>query len=61
MTHGQAVLLGVGTFVAGLLACIALFAALDVQALFLPGPAIGVALAAYGAYRTAAGDAGGGG
>ena len=54
----RALLVGVGAFVIGLMICVAIFAALDVSVLFLPGPAIGVGIAAYSAYRTSLHDAG---
>lgn len=41
----------------GLAVCAALLAALDVELLFLVGPAIAVGAAAYAAYRTAIADA----
>ncbi len=49
----RAVLMGVGTLVVGISASMAVFALLDVNWIFLAGPVIGVALAAYAAYRTA--------
>ena len=48
--------LGVGTFVVCLGVCIALFAALDVEMLLLVGPAVGIAIGSYGAYKSAARD-----
>lgn len=53
----QALLIGIVTFVVGLAGCIAIFVALDVRMVFLIGPAVGVALAAYWAYKTALDDA----
>jgi hypothetical protein len=56
MSHSRAVLLGAGTFVVALALCVALFAALDVDWLYLVGPAIAVGAASYAAYRTALSD-----
>jgi hypothetical protein len=49
----RALAIGLGGFVACLAFCIALFAWLDVELVFLIGPAIGIAIAAYAAYRSA--------
>lgn len=49
----RAVLMGVATLVVGISASMAIFALLDVNWIFLAGPVIGVALAAFAAYRTA--------
>ena len=52
MTEYRAMLLGVGTFVV----CIALFVALDVNLLFMIGPAAGIAYASYIACKSARDD-----
>lgn len=53
MSASQAALFGLGTFAIGLALCLALFAVLDVGAAFIAGPVIGLAAAAYAAYRSA--------
>lgn len=53
MTSSRAILLAVATFVVGFGLCVALFAALDVEAIYLVGPAIAVGAGAYAAYHTA--------
>jgi len=53
MTEYRAMLLGVGTFVVCIALCIALFVALDVNLLFMIGPAAGIAYASYIAYKSA--------
>jgi hypothetical protein len=50
MTKLGAVLPAVATFVVGLALCAVLFAALDVEFVYLIGPAIAVAAGAFGAY-----------
>ena len=52
----QAAMLGVVTFVVGFAVCIAIFAALDVSAVYLVAPAIAVAAGAFAAYRNALDD-----
>lgn len=49
----RAVLVGLAALVVGMAASMAIFALLDVNWIFLAGPVIGVALAAFAAYRTA--------
>lgn len=56
MSQSRAVLLGVGTFVVALALCVALFLALDVDMLYLVGPAIAVGVASYSAYKSALRD-----
>jgi len=46
-------LVGIVTFAVGLALCVAIFVALDVKMLFLVGPVMGIAIAAYSAYRSA--------
>jgi len=53
MSTSRALLLAVATFVVGLALCIALFVALDVELIFLVGPAIGLGAGAYAAYKSA--------
>lgn len=55
VTHYPA-LIGVATFVIGTAIAVALFAALDVTWILLIGPTVGIACAAYAAYRTARGN-----
>lgn len=54
MTNSRAIMLGVATFVLGFALCVVLFEALDVETIYLVGPAIAVGAGAYAAYRTAA-------
>jgi len=56
MTSSRAVLLGVVTFVVFMALCVALFAVLDVELIFLVGPAIAIGVSSYGVYRGASGD-----
>jgi hypothetical protein len=56
MTKPQATLLAVATFVFGFGVCVAVFAALDVKAIFLVGPGILVAGSAFAAYKSALDD-----
>jgi hypothetical protein len=56
MSRSGALALGIGSFVACIAFCIALFAWLDVELIFLFGPAIAIAIACYGAYKTALED-----
>jgi len=51
-----ALLIGIATFVVGLAICIAIFVALDVKMILVIGPAVGVAFAAYSAYKSALRD-----
>jgi hypothetical protein len=53
MSRTRALLVGVGGFVLSLAFCVALFAWIDVELVFLIGPAIGIAIASYAAYRSA--------
>jgi hypothetical protein len=53
MTSPQAALFGFGTFVIGLALCLAILAVLDVGTAFMAGPVVGLAAAAYAAYRSA--------
>jgi hypothetical protein len=53
MSKAQAALLAAATFVVGLGLCIALFAVLDIDAVYLIGPIVIVAGAALAAYRSA--------
>ena len=53
MSVSQAALFGFGTFVIGLALCLAIFAVLDVGTAFMAGPVLGLAAAAYAAYRSA--------
>ena len=53
MSKSQATLLATGTFVVGFGLCIVLFAILDVDAIYLIGPAVVVAAAALVTYRSA--------
>ena len=53
MTNSQAIMLAVATFVLGFGLCVVLFAVLDVETIYLVGPAIAVGAGAYAAYRTA--------
>jgi hypothetical protein len=53
MSNSQATLLAVATFVVGLALCIALFAVLDIDGVYLIGPGVVVAAAALAAYRAA--------
>jgi hypothetical protein len=56
MSRSHALGVAVGTFVLGLAVAVAVFAALDVGWIFLIGPAMGIAIAAHAAYRTALED-----
>jgi len=51
--HRYARTVGIATFIVSLALSALLFALLDVNWIFLTGPAIGIAAAAYAAYRTA--------
>lgn len=53
MSAPQAALFGLGTFAIGLALCLAILAVLDVGGAFIAGPVIGLAAAAYAAYRSA--------
>jgi hypothetical protein len=53
MSHARALALGIGSFVVCIAFCIALFAWIDVELIFLFGPAIAIAIACYGAYKSA--------
>jgi hypothetical protein len=53
MSNAQATLLAAAAFVVGLGLCIALFAVLDIDAVYLIGPIVVVAGAALAAYRSA--------
>jgi hypothetical protein len=53
MSKAQAALLAAATFVVGLGLCIALFAVLDIDAVYLIGPIVIVAGAALAAYQRA--------
>jgi hypothetical protein len=53
MPTSQPVVVAVLTFIVGMAICVFIFAALDVQMIFLVGPAIAVGAGAYAAYRTA--------
>jgi hypothetical protein len=52
----QAAMLGVATFVVAFAVCIAIFAALDISAIYLVAPAIAVGAGAFAAYRNALDD-----
>ena len=56
MSKPRAALLALVTFVLGFGLCIALFAVLDVGAIYLIGPGVVVAAAAFSAYRSALRD-----
>jgi hypothetical protein len=51
--RARALAIGLGGFVACLAFCIALFAWLDIELVLLIGPAIGIAIASYWAYKSA--------
>lgn len=53
MEPRAATMIGVATFVIGVAVAALIFAALDVEWVFLLGPVAGIGLAAYAAYRTA--------
>lgn len=53
MGSAWATLIGVATFAIGLALAALIFAALDVEWIFLVGPAIGISAAALAGYRTA--------
>lgn len=56
MTRSRALLMAAGTFVVCLGLAVALFAALDIELLFLVGPVIAMGIAAHSVYTTAMRD-----
>ena len=56
MTQDRALVLAAVTFVVSAIVVVAIFLALDVRMLFLPGPLAAVGAASYGAYLAARGS-----
>lgn len=56
MSDRSAALMAVATFLVGVGVCVAIFAALDVSGMFLPGPLIALAIAAHGVFTSARAD-----